>query len=74
MVGVGVEWKRIEFIPVTGYFFDSQTLVLPSISFYWWWGRGRGNKAILLTVKKLSFPSSRYFPGSVQVVVLDITL
>lgn len=30
---MGVGWKRIQFIPVAGYFFDSQTLISPSISF-----------------------------------------
>ena len=29
---MGVGGKRVRFIPVAGYFFDSQTLVSPSIS------------------------------------------
>ena len=64
-----MEWKRIEFSLVTGYFFDSQILVLPPISFLVeCWRKGERHYPI----KKLSFLSSRCFPGSVQIVVLDI--
>lgn len=39
--------------------------------FFWWWvgGKGRDN----YFVNKFSFPSSRCFLGSVQIVVLDVT-
>lgn len=64
-----MEWKRIEFSLVTGYFFDSQILILPPISFLVeCWRQGERHYPI----KKLSFLSSRCFPGSVQIVVLDI--
>jgi hypothetical protein len=33
VVGLGVDWKRMEFVPVVEYFFVFQTLVSFSISF-----------------------------------------
>lgn len=75
--GMGVGWKRIGFIPVAVYIFNLISLISNTgfILYFllWWWVEIRERGTNFLT-DKLSFPSSRSFPGSVQVVVLDITL
>lgn len=74
---MGVGWKRIGFIPVAVYIFNLISLISNTgfILYFllWWWVEIRERGTNFLT-DKLSFPSSRSFPGSVQVVVLDITL
>lgn len=51
---MGVGWKRMGFIPVAGYFFVFQTLVLLSISFS---GVGVGSGEEILFCQLLKTPS-----------------